>query len=221
MLGCITYGGLVIRSESSVGSDSSAGHGVQLFDSMDSRADAVATFLREGVARGDSLLVVMKLEEWNLTAARFSRQELSLGDAFVSGQLTVRDAASTLERFMRGGTPDRVLFDDTMGNLVRKLASRANSLRIYGDMVDILATAGNFWGACQLEELWNKIAERESFALLCGYSAMNFGDPCSAEALRLICRAHSHVHVNPNDLLGTELLQAAGGHASHPQRASR
>ena len=194
--------------------DAGSQHIVQLFDSTGSLADAVAAFLREGISQGDSLLVVVRLEHWNLTAARLTREELPLGDAIASGQLTVRDADRTLKFFLRDGSPDRVLFDDHVGGLIRRIAARGNLLRIYGDMVDILASDGDFRATHRLEELWNELGEREPFTLLCGYSAVNFGHPRSANALRLICRSHSHVRSNPHDTLGAYLLETNGVRAS-------
>jgi hypothetical protein len=194
--------------------DAGSQHIVQLFDSTGSLADAVATFLSEGVSRGDSLLVVVRLEHWNLTAARLTREELPLGNAIASGQLTVRDADRTLKLFLRDGIPDRVLFDDHVGGLIRRIAVRGNRLRIYGDMVDILASDGDFQATHRLEDLWNELGEREPFTLLCGYSAVNFGHPRSADALRLICRSHSHARSNPRDTLGTYLLETNGVRAS-------
>jgi hypothetical protein len=200
--------------------DASSQHMVQLFDSTGSLADAVATFLSEGVSRGDSLLVVVRLEHWNLTAARLTREELPLGHAIASGQLTVRNADRTLKLFLRDGIPDRVLFDDHVGGLIRRIALRGNGLRIYGDMVDILASDGDFQATHRLEELWNELGEREPFTLLCGYSAVHFGDARSADALRLICRSHSHVRSNPHDTLGTYLLETNGVRASASSKFS-
>jgi MEDS: MEthanogen/methylotroph, DcmR Sensory domain len=210
----------VTHQEGVIHGDVDSLHIVQLFDSTESLADAVATFLREGVSRGDSLLVVVRLEHWNLTAARLTRQELPLGHAIASGQLTVRDADRTLKRFLRDGAPDRMLFDDHVGGLVRQLAARRNRLRIYGGMVDILASDGDFQAAHQLEELWNELGAREPFTLLCGYSAVNFSDPRNADALRSICRSHSHVRSNPHDTLGTYLLEANDVHASSQHQGS-
>jgi hypothetical protein len=47
------------------------------------------------------------------------------------------------------------------------------------------------------------------FDLLCGYSAVNFGNPRSADALRRIGAAHGHLRANRRDLLATFLLRTA------------
>jgi hypothetical protein len=194
-----------------------AEHLVQLFDSADSLADAVTAFLRDGWLQGDTLLVVIDKAHWGAITRRLRANDLPPDNATNSGQLTVRDAAETLQLFMRHGRPNRELFDRSIGTLVQQLVSQGRRLRIYGEMVDVLSAEGNFQGAQLLEDLWNELGARESFTLFCGYSSVNFGDPRTAETLRSICRSHSHVRSNPRDILGSFLLSA---HAVPPPRAS-
>jgi hypothetical protein len=189
-------------------------HIVQLFDSTDSRADSVAAFVREGLTGGDTVLVVMTQEQWNLVAVRLRREGLTLDAAVASGRLIVRDAPGTMKGFMRYGVPDPVLFEDVVGRHVRQLASGQARLRIYGEIVDLLAAEGHFEAAHQLEALWNGLGTQAPFTVFCGYSAMNFVNPATADALQSICRAHSHVRWNPADTLGTYLLEFGCADAS-------
>ena len=193
-------------------------HLVQLFDDSDSRAAAVARFVSDGLRQGDSLVVVMTADNWNEAAARLKANGAALERATESGQLLVHDAATALTSIMCHGKPLRDLFARTIGTLVSQLNSQDRHLRIYGEIVDLLAAEGNYRSAQLLEELWNELGERESFTLFCGYSAVNFGDPDTGDALRQICRCHSHVLANPRDVLGTFLLHARAGEtetASH------
>jgi hypothetical protein len=196
-------------------------HIVQLFDDQQSLAHAVAAFLRDGLSAGDTHLVVMAPARFQATARRLRRLGVDVEEAIKAGRLTFRDAATTLKQLIRNGRPDPALFDATAGTLVRQLRPRRGRLRIYGEMVDLLAAEGDFEAAEQLEELWNDLGERESFTLLCGYSSVNFGDPRTGDALRLICRSHSHVRSSPRDLLGSYLVKAHGGQASRRSHAVR
>jgi MEDS: MEthanogen/methylotroph, DcmR Sensory domain len=183
-------------------------HIVQLFDSGESLAASVSRFLGDGYALGETLLAVMVPDHWELTAQRLARHGLPVDEALATGRLTVLDASGTLKQLMRNGSLDIGLFDRTAGAMIRELRSRGAHLRIYGEMVDLLSAAGDFRSAQELEDLWNDLGDQESFTLLCGYSSASFGDPGAADALRLICRAHSHVRSNPRDVLGAYLLQA-------------
>jgi len=181
-------------------------HALRLFDDPDSLADGVADFLYEGFLRGDAVLVVMRPELWNLTAAHLRRDCVPLRELIAKGQLSVLDSDRTLARFTCHGTPDPVLFDAVVGDFVRQLRATHRRVRIYGDMVDILAGDGDFENARRLEALWNRLQEQETFALLCGYLAPHFADARGSAALEAICGSHSQVEAGARDTLSPYLL---------------
>lgn len=193
-----------------------SGHTCQLFDSRESLVETVAAFVSDGLNAGDSLLAVMWPENWVATVRCLRQQGLNPSAGLASGQITVLNAATTLETFRRHGHVDPELFDASVGGLVRGLAAKGPRLRIYGEMVDVLAMEGDFRGALQLEALWNDLVARLPFSLFCGYAAVNFGNPRAADALRLTCRAHTHVRTNPQDVLASFLLQTvSSGRSPH------
>ncbi len=185
------------------------GHSVHLFDSLTSRAAGISGYLRQGLEQGNSVLVIATPAHWRATAKLLERDGVQVDQAITDGRLTVLDAAETLARFMRGNAPDPAKLEEVMGSLVAQLAERPGRLHIYGEMVDVLAEAGNYRGAHRLEELWNGIASRTPFNLFCGYTSAHFGDHRAASALRAICDAHSHVYTNAADELGTFLTTQA------------
>jgi hypothetical protein len=193
---------------------------LQLFDTSESLADTLAGFLSDGYSQGKALLVVSRPQHWALTAHRLKEWGCPVDDAIDTGQLTVLDAAHTMQGFMRHGTPDPDLFDQTVGALVRTLTARGAGLHVYGEMVDLLAGEGDYRAAQQLEEVWNQLGERESYTLFCGYSAVHFGDPRTSGALAKICKAHNRLHMNPVDRLGSWLLASTGNAAEPADQAS-
>ena len=76
---------------------------------------------------------------------------------------------------------------------------RKGPVRVYGEMVALLWEAGLVTAAIDVEALWNEIAARYSFSLLCGYPAASVAGPEHADALALVCGAHSDVF--PSELL--------------------
>jgi hypothetical protein len=181
-----------------------ASHDVQLFDCDDSLAEGVAQFLHEGLLRREQLLVVISEERWCAVSMWLSALGHSADEAVRLGQLIVRDAKQTLNTFVSDGKLRQGSFLATVGTLVNALAARP--LRIYGEMVDLLAARGEYAVALQLERLWNKLADERQFTLLCGYMAGHFGDPRNAEDLRQICAAHGAVRSHPADVLGPFLV---------------
>jgi MEDS: MEthanogen/methylotroph, DcmR Sensory domain len=180
-------------------------HIVQLFDTVDSLAETVATFVTEGLAADDTVLVVARPEAWTNVAARLDRDAVDVRGALGRRQLVVLDAAATLSKFTRQSWPDSERFEAVIGGRVREWVGRGR-LRIYGEMVDVLAAEGQFHAAVALEDLWNDLANAIPFSLLCGYSAVNFGSERNTEMLRLICCCHSATRVSDDDDLAAWLL---------------
>lgn len=182
-------------------------HIVQLFDTQRTLARSVSAFLAQGFESGDALLVVARPKHWTATATRLERAGYSPGTAMSQHRLTVLDASATLASFMRRGSLDARLFEDVIGSCVGQIAARSKrGLRIYGEMVDLLAEERNLDAAHQLEELWNGLAQRHSFRLLCGYASAHFIDPRTAAALTAVCAAHTRVDTSSDDALGNWVL---------------
>lgn len=171
-------------------------HMVEMFETAESMTDRVSAFVLDGLGQGNAVLLVMRLPHWNLISSRLTAANVTLSDAVASGCLTVLDAARTLTRMMWHGVPSRGLFDEVVGKIVRQLTSSGAPLRVYSDMVDVLAADGFFQAADVLETLWSDVAARESLTVLCGYSASTFLSPETSNALGSICRSHTDVRLN-------------------------
>jgi hypothetical protein len=179
-------------------------HLVQLFDEPETRIEAVAQFLFHGWRAGSPLLVVARAANWAPIAARLEALGCPVAATVAEGRLVALDAATTLASFLRD-EPDAALFEEHVSGLVSRLG-KTGRLYAYGEMVDILAEQGRLDSAQALEMLWNDLAARESFTLLCGYASAHFGDVRDAQALHRICRSHTRVASDPTDLLATWLL---------------
>jgi hypothetical protein len=187
-------------------------HLLQLFDTEESLANSVSAFLVEGFRKGETLLVVATASHWTTIREGLVERELDVDASLHRGQLRVLDAVAALSRFMRRGEPNRALFRQTVGALVAELATPAG-LRIYGEMVEVLACEGNYGGVSQLEDLWNQLSAEHSFTLLCGYSAPHFAAPDAGASLAKICFQHSRASCEPHDALASFLLSKQPGGA--------
>jgi len=184
-------------AEEAIGSRTTGSrHMVEMFETTESMTDRVSTFVLDGLRQGDAVLLAMRLPHWNLISTRLTAANVLLSDAVASGRLTVLDAARTLARMMWHGVPSGGLFDEVVGKTVRQLNSSGAGLRVYSDMVDVLAADGFFQASDALEKLWSELAARESLTVLCGYSASTFLNPETSNALGSICRSHTDVRLN-------------------------
>ena len=183
-------------------------HVVQFFDTTTSLVDTITAYVADGLSRGEQVVVVAQPAHSRALGRRLASTGVPSAAAVQNGDLIVLDAVRLLHTLLVGGVPDAARFEATVGSLVRRLTASGRAVRIYGEMVDVLAAEDDLTEARQLEELWNRLADSETFALFCGYSALHFGNSRSAAALRDICACHSDVQTNAADELATWLVDS-------------
>jgi len=191
----------------------SSEHVVQFFDTDESRAQNVAVFLAEGYGAGEPILIIARPANLTAIFAQLERLGVPVDRAVADGMLVARDAEETLRRMSPRGAPEARCFASAVGEAAIALARRGR-IRAYGEMVDILAQRGDLTAAVSLEGFWNDFGERVSVSLLCGYSAAHFVSTSTHRALLEICQAHSGVHRDLEDPLGSWLLNTAHNSAA-------
>jgi PAS domain S-box-containing protein len=87
--------------------------------------------------------------------------------------------------------------------VARATAGGTRAVRAFGEMVALLCADEMPEAAIRLEELWNGLAERHTFSLLCAYPMSLFATAEHAEAFRHVCATHTRVHP-------TESFRASG-----------
>jgi hypothetical protein len=157
-------------------------HAVQFYGNEQSLFTTVAGFLGEGLISGQPAIV-----------EHLCGRLIDCESARRSGSLLLLDAEDTLGQFMVGDAPDPDLFEQNVGRLIRQIVDgRGRPLvRAYGEMVDVLWKQGRPEAAIKLEILWNKLALKHRFALLCGYAMGNFYK--QARHLEDVCAQHTQL----------------------------
>ena len=182
-------------------------HDVQLFDDAESLAETLAAYLFDGWQEGDTLLVVTRPERWSCVSRQLEALGCSVNEAMQSRRLVVLNARTVLGSLMRNGRIVPEKFDENVAGVVRSLSEEfERPLRIYGEMVDVLAAEGELAVAVELERMWNQLARVCPLKLLCGYSSAHFGDERTAPMLKAICAEHDHASAKSSDVLGAWLL---------------
>lgn len=173
-----------------------AGHAVQVYRDVDELADSVATYLAVGFDLGEPGIALATPAHWERFGERLAESGWDAARLQHHGLLFCADAETMLASIMDGGDrPSAERFDVIVGGLMDQVAARfpKRRIRVFGEMVDLLSVQGNPKGAAALEELWNRLARRRPFSLLCGYQADVFDREAQVSLLPEICRAHSHV----------------------------
>jgi hypothetical protein len=169
-------------------------HAVQFYGSDERLFCAVSGFLAEGLIEGQPALVIATPTHRAGILHQLSARLIDVDRARRDGDLVLLDSDEMLDLFLTDGVPDPLAFDQHVGRHIHQtMHGREGAvLRAYGDMVNTLWQQSRPEAAIQLELLWNKLAQRFGFALLCGYAMGNFFKQTSD--LHAICEHHSHVY---------------------------
>jgi len=185
----------------------SAQHTVQFFDGPESLGRNVAAFMVEGIAQGEHLILVARAAHVEASAEAMAMSGLLLRELVASREMTVVDAAAVLRRLMFNGRPSPDAFERTVADLVRTEAARAHGrLRVYGELVDLLACDDNLRASEELELLWLQLLREWPVRLHCGYTGATFANERTAPGMKRICEHHDAVHRCDSDLLANWLL---------------
>ncbi len=171
------------------------GHAVQFYKTQNFLASVVSEYVADGLKSGQATVVIATPAHRREVQSHLTRKGVDVNRVKLAGMLTMLDARETLGAFMRGHLPDRDLFEVHVGGVVEKglLAGENRPVRAYGEMVDLLWRDGNPDAAIRIEELWNELAAKHPFSLLCAYAMDGFSNSSDAESFKAICGRHTRV----------------------------
>ena len=162
-------------------------HAVRFYENEKSLAKIVAEFLADGLPEGAPGIVVATASQRAAIVRELVVRGIDVVPLTQSGKLILLDAADTLSSFMTDDKIDARAFNDRLCAVIKRACRgrKGCTVRIYGQMVDILWQEGKRDLAIRLEVLWNQLAQTERFSLLCGYAMgpfykdADFGDVCA------------------------------------------
>jgi KaiC/GvpD/RAD55 family RecA-like ATPase len=166
------------------------GHIVYPYTDEALAGQAVGLFAGSGLRNGEGVVLVMTAAHRDSIKLRLRADGCDVENLQRSGRLVCVLAEDLLPQFMRDGAPDEDLFSDAVEKLIAacraSTGSSTGQVRVFGEMVSLLWNS-NLGATISLEEMWNKVIDRNSVSLLCTY-ALNGRDgiPDSLHSL------HSH-----------------------------
>jgi hypothetical protein len=167
-------------------------HAVRFYENEKSLVQIVAQFLGEGLIANDPALIVATPPQRAAIVRELVVKGFDAVELQRSGALVLLDAEDTLAAFMIDGSPDSDRFKKRMGDVITAVPGNRekSTLRIYGQMVDVLWKNGHSDAAIRLEMLWNQLAASQHFSLLCGYAMGHFYKGAGWDR---VCEQHTHV----------------------------
>ena len=171
---------------------SEPGHAAQLYGDLSDLAGSVASFLVSGFELGQGAIIVSTAEHHPAFMSALDAAGWDEARIEHEGLLVTADAEESLAAILDGGeSPSPSAFAREVGAMLDRFPG--THVRVFGEMVDVLCKSGRQDAAMALEELWNGLAQRRDFSLLCGYNLDVFDRRSQADTLPHVCRAHSHV----------------------------
>jgi signal transduction histidine kinase len=185
--------GATVETEKMNGAASALDHLVQFYETDEFLVDTVSEYLSFALHSGHSSIVVATESHCSKIEDRLRSAGLDVDAARKSGRFLDLEAESALELFMVDGTPDPERFRDVFGPIIDQASVRDRQVRIFGEMVAILAMNGDYDSALKLESLWNDLRRDHEFSLLCAYPLNRLSTAGFADVLAEVCLGHDHV----------------------------
>jgi CheY-like chemotaxis protein len=167
-------------------------HGVKFFDGAASSHVAIAEFFTAQASRYDPLVLVSRRSTYLSVSALLASGRF--GPPQAAGRIYFSDVDEALAEIMTGDDVDPERGAKFLLGILSQVRARepAGTIRLYGEMVDVLCERGNFRAALALEALCpNLFTSEPKLAVLCGYTRAHFVGDDIAHA-RAIRAEHTH-----------------------------
>jgi len=177
------------------GSPATCAHAVEIYSRVEDLGDTVADFLAAGFEQGEPALVLARRESFELFATQLAGRGWDVALQQEEGLFVFADTATIRPAVFATNRPFADAFEQAIGGLIDRAAAHASgrSVRVFGELVDVLYRDSEPEAAIAVEDAWNRLARARRFSLLCGYELDVFDPELQAGMLGEICRVHSHV----------------------------
>lgn len=169
-------------------------HFVQIYETDDVFMDTLTGFISGGLMPGHSAVVIATAGHRRELDKRLTAMGLDVAAAKSQDQLISLDAEATLGKFLIRGWPDEDLFESVITDILMGATNNGRKVRAFGEMVALMWARGDCGATVRLEHLWNRLCQKETFALFCAYPKSGFTENPS-ESITHICAQHSKVLV--------------------------
>jgi PAS domain S-box-containing protein len=174
-----------------------AGHFVQLYMDDGFLLDVLSRFIGGAIAMGEGAVVIATKAHQDGLAQRLKARGVDTAKAISQGRYVLLDANETLPRFMVNDSVDETRFTNTIGDVLTRVRDAADDkdsrVAVFGELVALLWADGKPLEALRVEDLWNNLAQKHSFSLLCAYPITGFQHERHIEPFLKMCAQHSGV----------------------------
>jgi len=173
------------------------GHVVQLYTDDNFLIDVLTRFVGGAIAAGDVAVIIATKSHRAELEKTLSAHGLDWVKAAKQRRYITLDATEILAGLMVDGSLNEHRFNEIVDSVLTEARSGGHKkechLAVFGELVALLWAEGKTQEAIRLEELWNAVAKRHSFSLLCAYPINGFNNEKHTELFLRICREHTGV----------------------------
>jgi PAS domain-containing protein len=173
-------------------------HNVKFYEHDQELIETLGRHIGNALECGDTAIVIATSAHRKALGEELRARKINVSAAVKTGRFIQLDAARILAKFMVGGGPDRQKFEECLDSILSQAAAKTMPGRhmvAFGEMVALLWAQGKRDATLRLEELWNELAERHAFDLLCAYPISGFDRTEHRQLFFSICG--EHIEVNP------------------------
>lgn len=165
-------------------------HVVQIYENDGLFLDTLTGFVGGGVNKGDCVIVIATEAHLKALEDRLISFGISIDNLIQDDRYIPLDAEETLSLFMVNDWPDEELFNKTLDRIMEKANPKHRNVRAFGEMVALLWAKGLTGATVQLEHLWNRYCEQQSFSLFCAYPKIGLTQDLTI-SISDICNCHA------------------------------
>jgi PAS domain S-box-containing protein len=172
-------------------------HTVQLYTHDGFLMDVLSRFVGGALSVGDVAVIWATASHRVELEKRLSSRGMDTSKAASQGRYITMDASETLARVVVDGVVDQKSFVAIISNVLdqatKAIHGKDGRIAVFGELVALLWAEGKPEEAIRVEQLWNELAKRYSFSLLCAYPITGFDNARQVEPFLKMCGEHSGV----------------------------
>lgn len=170
---------------------------MQLYTDDAFLAEVLGQFVGDALSAGNAAIVIATKSHRRQLERKLVGLGLDPYKAIAQGRLISLNADEILARCLRNQVLDETAFTEIISDALKRaeavIGAAEGQIAAFGELVALLWAQGRSQDAIRVEELWNEMAKRYSFSLLCAYPITVFGNETPREAFFKMCAQHASV----------------------------
>lgn len=167
-------------------------HFVQVYQDSKTLVDAVCHFVSDQLQPEEAIIIIATHSHRKAIQRNLLALGVPLDEGMQRGQYNFFDADVLLTAFVEDGEFDIGKAESMLGEILENVRKRYQSIRAFGEIVDLQWQRGDKDNAKALERLWGKLINQHSASLLCAYRVDNLAPASYPHDIECLCATHTH-----------------------------